>query len=241
MGKLKPLLDKQIIRIDDHNRGNGRPILWNDPNSDIHIHKQNINKGDGGYEIRIPINSNRKASFDFFRRQNVPAPFPKKIKKEISKVLDNFELRNLFLEDVYKTIEAFSWDHNQQNERTIINKIAAAFDIPIGQWQEIESERKKVCVSLSELNTQTFQVVLNYSSKSVIIGEFMPCSQRGLPKESYTQWTDSILNKFSDLPICNIDTLKRWLEDLSIHIPNIGKRTILNTAKQLYSIYAENI
>ena len=239
MGKLKPLLDKQIIRIDDHNRGNGRPILWKDPNSDIHIHKQNINKGDGGYEIRIPINSNRKASFDFFRRQNVPAPFPKKIKKEISKVLDNYELRNLFLEDVYKTIEAFNWDRNQQSESALINKIAAAFEIPVGQWQGIESEGN--CVYHSKLNTQTFQIVLNYSSRSVIIGEFMPCSQRGIPKESYIQWTDIILNNFSDLPICDIDTLKHWLKDLSSNIPHIGERTVLNTAKHLYSTYAANI
>lgn len=241
MGKLKPLLDKQIIRIDDHNRGNGRPILWNDPNSDIHIHKQNINKGDGGYEIRIPINSNRKASFDFFRRQNVPAPFPKKIKKEISKVLDNFELRNLFLEDVYKTIEAFNWDRNQQNERALINKIASAFEIPVERWEEIGPGNKITCVSFSKLNTRTFHVVLNYSSKSVIIGEFMPCSQRGIPKESYIQWSDIILNDFSDLPISDIDTLKYWLKDLSFNIPHIGERTVLNTAKHLYSLYAANI
>lgn len=169
----------------------------------------------------------------------MPAPFPKKIKKEISKVLDNYELRNLFLEDVYKTIEAFNWDRNQQSESALINKIAAAFEIPVGQWQGIESEGN--CVYHSKLNTQTFQIVLNYSSRSVIIGEFMPCSQRGIPKESYIQWTDIILNNFSDLPICDIDTLKHWLKDLSSNIPHIGERTVLNTAKHLYSTYAANI
>lgn len=241
MGNLKPLLDKQIIRIDDHNRGNGRPIVWDNLNSDIHIHKQNINKGDGGYEIKIPINSNRDASFSFYRKQNIPAPFPNKIKREIAKVLDNVELRKLFLEDVYKTIETFDWKRNQQNERAIINKIASAFEIPVERWEEIGSGNKIACVSLSNLNTKTFQIVLNYTSKTVVIGEFMPCSQRCIPKESYRHWTDTILNNFSDLPIGDIDTLKRWLENLSLHIPNIGYKTVLNTATHLYSIYAENI
>lgn len=241
MGNLKPLLDKQIIRIDDHNRGNGRPIVWDNLNSDIHIHKQNINKGDGGYEIKIPINSNRDVSFAFYKKQNTLAPFPIKIKREIAKVLDNAELRKLFLKDVYKTIEAFNWERNQQNEHAIINKIASAFEIPIGRWEELDSGNKIACVSLSNVNTKTFQIVLNYSSKSTIIGEFMPCSQVGLSKESYNQWTDTILDNFSDLPICDIDTLKHWLDNLSSHIPNIGPKTIFNTAKHLYSIYAENI
>lgn len=241
MGKLKPLLDKQIIRIDDHNRGSGRPIVWDNLNSDIHIHKQNINKGDGGYEIKIPINSNRDVSFAFYKKQNTLAPFPHKIKREIAKVLDNAELRKLFLEDVYKAVEAFNWDRNQQNERALINKIASAFEIPVERWEEIGPGNKITCVSFSKLNTRTFHVVLNYSSKSVIIGEFMPCSQRGIPKESYIQWSDIILNDFSDLPISDIDTLKYWLKDLSFNIPHIGERTVLNTAKHLYSLYAANI
>ena len=241
MGKLRPLLDKQSINIDDHNRGNGRPVDWNNLNSDIHIHKQSINMNDGGYIIRIPLNSNRHATLQYFSRPNVPSIFPKKILKEIARVLDNPKFRELFFEDVYKNIEAFNWDRNQHSESALINKIATAFEIPDGQWQGIESEGKKACVYLSKLNTQTFQIVLNYSSRSVIIGEFMPCSQRGIPKESYIQWSDIILNDFSDLPISDIDTLKYWLKDLSFNIPHIGERTVLNTAKHLYSLYAANI
>lgn len=64
---LKRLIENQKIRINAHQRGNGYIDNWDDLSTDIHIHKTTRAKISGksvNVEIRIPLNSNRKATFE---------------------------------------------------------------------------------------------------------------------------------------------------------------------------------
>jgi hypothetical protein len=64
---LRPLLEKQTIRIDDHKRGTREIKNWDDPGADVHIDKRTKYKVNGKVQsvtIRIPINNNRQISVE---------------------------------------------------------------------------------------------------------------------------------------------------------------------------------
>ena len=133
------------------------PKLWS-----LYKAKPNDVRQDKGEKEQQDLLGKRMENFCKFNSQYmknhdyvIDSPeVPKKIVKEIAKVLDKTKLRKLFLEDVYKTIEAFNWKRNQQNERAIINKIASAFfkDSRVFSTTSSSITASIVPISLSSLN-----------------------------------------------------------------------------------------
>ena len=195
MVKIKRLLENQNIIIDDHKRGAGTPINWNNPHSDIHIHKETINNDNGKYIIRIPLNSNRKVSMEYYHKHSISNKIPKKIIKEISTILNDENIRTVFFEDIYKTINDFNWDRSEESEKHILKKVADAFDIPIQRWEKLENSEKRSFVHLSKSEEKFFHIVLNYTQSKLIVGEFAVCNQTGIPKEILGTKSPSITSR----------------------------------------------
>jgi hypothetical protein len=129
---LKPLLDKQIIRIDDHNRGNREIKNWDDSSKDVHIDKRTKYKIDGKTQevtIRIPINSDREVSVEINGKRN--SDLPNKLYKEIRKVLrDNPQVAGAFAKEIADEIKDYnSLLDNEQKAQAALNRLSKHFDL----------------------------------------------------------------------------------------------------------------
>jgi len=123
---LKPLIEKQTIRIDNHFRGAGVPNDISDKKQDVHIHKEfkDSNK-QRNIVIKIPLQDNRDISFE-------GKDIPSRIRKEIADVLNDAETRNSFLKDVYHALmKDWKWDGTPKEQDSIANRIADAFGIKL--------------------------------------------------------------------------------------------------------------
>ncbi len=109
MRNLKPLIKDQKISIDPHLRGTGELNDWEDERYDIHVHKTTNVKLHGEVEsvdIRLPINSDRKASFKI---KNAHSPLGEdKLTKEIQAVLSDTKRLQVFIDDLLKVLDNYS-------------------------------------------------------------------------------------------------------------------------------------
>lgn len=129
---LKPLLQKQTLRIDDHKRGTGEIKDWDDSSADVHIDKRTKYKIEGEIQdvtIRIPINSNRSIRVDIGRNKNVE--MPNKLFREIRGVLDkNPEVARQLAKDVMEEINDYkSKLTSQQKASAALNRLSEHFDL----------------------------------------------------------------------------------------------------------------
>lgn len=129
---LRPLINKQIIRIDDHNRGNGEVKSWDDQSKDVHIDKRTKYKINGKTQyvtIRIPINSDRKISVEIGGDRN--AKIPNNLYKEIRKVLkDNSDAAGAFAKEIADEIKDYSsLLGNEQKAQAALNRLSKHFNL----------------------------------------------------------------------------------------------------------------
>jgi len=129
---LKPLLQKQTLRIDDHKRGTREIKNWDDDSADIHIDKRTKYKVDGKIRdvtIRIPINSNRPIRIDIDRDKNVE--IPNKLYREIRATLDkNPDVARQLARDVMEEINDYqSKLTNEEKASAALNRISNHFGL----------------------------------------------------------------------------------------------------------------
>lgn len=126
MTNLKPLIEKQTIRIDNHFRGAGVPNDIYDRKQDVHIHKEFMDSNkQRNIVIKIPLQANRNISFE-------EKDIPSRIRKEVTDVLNDVETRDSFLKDVYNALTRdWKWDGTPKEQDSIANRIANAFGIQL--------------------------------------------------------------------------------------------------------------
>lgn len=129
---LKPLLQKQTLKIDDHKRGSRDIKDWDDPSADVHIDKRTKYKIDGktrDVTIRIPINSNRPIRIDVDRDKNVE--MPNKLYREIRDTIDkNPEVARQLASDIMEEINDYqSKLSSEEKASTALNRLSEHFGL----------------------------------------------------------------------------------------------------------------
>jgi hypothetical protein len=129
---LRPLLEKQTIRIDDHKRGNREIKDWDDPSADVHIDKRTKYKINGktrSVTIRIPINSERAISIEIEGDRD--AEMPNRLYREIRKVLkDNPQKARDLATDIMDEITDYrSQLANEEKASAALDRLSKHFDL----------------------------------------------------------------------------------------------------------------
>ena len=129
---LTPLLEKQVIRIDDHNRGNREIKNWDDQRKDVHIDKRTKYKINGKIQnvtIRIPINSEREIVVEI--NGNRKDEIPNRLYKEIQKVLkENSQVTKAFAKDIAGEIKDYnSLLNDEKKAQAALEKLSKHFDL----------------------------------------------------------------------------------------------------------------
>lgn len=125
---LKPLIDNQSIRVDDHARGAGEQKDFYDIRKDVHIHKI-TNFGKHNIDIRIPINSDRvlQVSIDNEKKNS---DIPAKLRKEIHEALSNESKLNVFMDDILTTIQKFGVPlEDEETAKKVLERLSKHFDL----------------------------------------------------------------------------------------------------------------
>jgi hypothetical protein len=185
---LKRLIENQKIRIDAHQRGNGHIDNWDDPSTDIHIHKTTRAKISGksvNVEIRIPLNSNREATFEIGKAENEIAR--KRLSREIRDALTDVNTRQGFIDDLIDTLDNYPTTLSSIDRCTnAVRRLAQHFglieqveeDIIAYAGQRIisftstfqDEDDRRYAVSLDEDNIEISEID-NYSRKVVRLNE----------------------------------------------------------------------
>lgn len=129
---LQPLLEKQTIRIDDHNRGSQEIKNWDNPTKDVHIDKRTKYKINGKIQsvtIRIPINSDREKNVRINGNKNSEIPY--RLYKEIRDILnENAEIAEALAKDIADEIKDYnSILDNEQKVQSALDKISKHFNL----------------------------------------------------------------------------------------------------------------
>lgn len=181
---LKKLIENQKIRIDAHQRGNGHINNWDDPSTDIHVHKTTRARISGksvNVEIRIPINSNREATFEIGKTENHIAR--RKLSKEIREALSDSDTRQGFINDLIDTLDNYPTtltsrdrcvnavrrlaQHFGLTEQVEDNLVTYAGQRILSFTSTFQDENnRRYAVSLDENNIEISEID-NYSRKSV--------------------------------------------------------------------------
>ncbi|MEI7502778.1 MAG: hypothetical protein WCJ61_05800 [Paludibacter sp.] len=106
--KLKSLLNKQEIDIEDHRKGSGEIKNWADPSADIHIHKTTKYKIEGKSQdvtIKISINNFRPIVSLNVKKRDVP--IPEKLRREILNAFKNEKKVSEFVSDLVKILKDY--------------------------------------------------------------------------------------------------------------------------------------
>jgi hypothetical protein len=158
---LSPLLDKQVIRIDDHNRGSREIKSWDDRSKDVHIDKRTKYKINGKTQnvtIRIPINSDREISVEINGDRN--SELPRRLYREIQKVLkENAQTVEAFAKDIVEEIKDYSSIlENEQKAQAALNRLSKHFDL---EWT-----KDKIATYINDELVAYTQIYRNRNNKA---------------------------------------------------------------------------
>jgi hypothetical protein len=133
---MKPLINGQTLRIDDHIRGTGQATNWDDPSKDIHMEKitdfpWNGEKGKS-IIIKIPLNSDLPIRIDIkgVKRNKIPVEIPPILRKEIESAFEDKNKRAAFVNDLKDVLKGFPTKFdNVERCREVLEKIGTHFNI----------------------------------------------------------------------------------------------------------------
>lgn len=186
---LKPLLEKQIIRIDDHNRGNREIKDWDDPKRDVHIDKRTKYGIEGKTQhitIRIPINSDREVAVEI--NGNHDSKMPNKLRREIQQVLkDNKQRAGAFAKEIIKELNNYSSIlSSEEKVEKALNRLSKHFDL---EWTS-----DKIATYINGNLTAYTQIYRDRSSKAF----FFTLNSEFLELSDITGWSrhEIWLNRF---------------------------------------------
>ena len=133
---MRPLLDNQTIRIDNHQRGHC--IDWDDNVQDIHLHKYYGHvdhcKADhddkNWYEIRIPINHKGKITIKGKNNKKLDQ-IPAELEKEIQQAFGDNNKRDQFVSDIIEHLRSYNTSRKtlKQRARRALGNIRNSFNL----------------------------------------------------------------------------------------------------------------
>lgn len=165
MTKLRPLINGQIIRIDNHARG--KPILWNwqegEKPNDIHLDKTLKDKVNNKVvRTRITLNNDQGVDVPkkFERKDREWKKAYDKMVKEVHDTLqNNKDVRHQLVNDVIVAIKEIGPNKENRAVRKALKRIANHFDLPEGLFlQYKELTRGTVALYLDEKSSQQYYV-----------------------------------------------------------------------------------
>lgn len=140
MSSLKPLIQKEKIRIDDHLWGTGEQKNWDRNKNDIHLEKITeirIHNKNVKLTIKIPLNSKRDITISDemgYSYQDIPSS----LKKEIKTALSQSKIRTAFINDLEKILKNYtSIVQDEKKVSKALEKIANHFEM---KWR-LESRK----------------------------------------------------------------------------------------------------
>lgn len=138
---MKKLIDRQEIRIDNHQRAVVNPNFnFDDDNNDIHLDKTTQTRIDGKIcevQIRIPLNSNRPVKITNkgkgLKNRDINN-IPPKLQKEIHDAFKDVDRRSRFIEDILGALREYEHIEDNDNKKTkkyekVLKRVAKAFDV----------------------------------------------------------------------------------------------------------------
>lgn len=138
---LKPLIQRQTLKIDDHKWGSKERKNWDRSHTDVHIDKSTkypINGKNQNVRIRIPINSDRPLNVEN-QKGSTLEKVPRKLEKEIKSAFEDRETREAFINDLVDILSNYdSVLDTTAKVSEALGKISRHFDL---KWtdQNIQS------------------------------------------------------------------------------------------------------
>ena len=175
---VSPLIKGQKVGIDPHKLGVS--VDWDDPTSDIHLHKETDGKNTKKkekYEIKIPLNlndSNREITVKWDNNTN--QEIPQQIKKEVQKAFKDKTITAAFVKDVVEAVKNYNDKTKTQEHRArqAMGNIKKAFglDIPRATIKGWIRNSLKLYSQLFEVKGTNYYVIL--TKDLFVIGEMAP-------------------------------------------------------------------
>ena len=171
---LKPILERQTIKVDNHQWGSALPNDWKDNKQDIHIDKTTkkykLNGKPVTVRIRIPINSDRPVSCTINGNKH---DVPQGLFKEIQSVLSNKQARQPFIDDLVDTIK--NYDEilaTRENASSALNRLAKHFEI---EWTKDEittylNDKLKAITHIYK-DKKSKMYFINFNDRNIKLGE----------------------------------------------------------------------
>lgn len=180
--KVSPLIKGQEVGIDPHKKGVS--VDWDDPSSDIHLHKQTNRKDTNKkkkdkYVIKIPLNlndTNREITVERDNKTN--QEIPQQIKKEVQEAFKDKTITAAFVKDVVEAVKNYNdkTKTQEQRARQAMGNIKKAFglDIPRATIKGWIRKSLKLYSQFFEVKGTYYYVIL--TNDLFAIGEMTPVS-----------------------------------------------------------------
>lgn len=226
------LLSNQTLRIDSHQPGEFR---WNDSSQDIHLHKKSNNNSKCKYDIRIPLNSTRKASVLVDGSHDLTS-VPNKIRTEVNSVINgDANKRDDFIRQLRDALETIGCtDADMAN---VAEKIERAFGIEHGVLSN-QFAKERCYMKLSEQNHIHYQTIVNHHLNQIYIGQFSLGNMTGIHLDSRRLWESALIGHLDEIFNCESKPeLEQKLEVLAKDIKGINKRTKENALEAICRLY----
>ena len=228
---MKSLLSNQTLRIDYHHYGE---VNWDDPSQDIHLHKTSNNNANIQYDIRIPLNTDRKATVSVNGRTHLSS-VPSGIKREVNKTFNRDDKRNTFIRQLRNELGTHGCA--TENMAEVAEKIERAFGIEQGTLAN--QFAKTTChLRLFEQNQIHYQTIINHRSNQIYIGQFSLGNMTGIHLDSRRLWESALIGHLDEIFNCESKPeLEQKLEVLAKDIKGINKRTKENALEAICRLY----
>lgn len=165
MKKLRPLINGQRVRIDNHIPG--KPMIWDWPHGekpdDVHLDKSKIGKIHGmDVKTRVTLNNNQGANEPKkCEREDKEwkKAYDQMMKEVHDTLLSNSEIKNQLVEDVNNAIREIGPRKANRAVRKALKRIAEHFDLPdelFLKFQEVK--RGTVALFLDEEHIRLYYV-----------------------------------------------------------------------------------
>lgn len=136
--KLKSLIIKQSLEIDDHHWGAGEIKQWDNAMKDVHLDKSTHTKVEGKHRrvrIKVPINSDREITIVDDKIEKIPL----QLRREILGAFENRKKRDAFILDIIRILKNFeSSSSTRIKAKEALSRIARHFELP---WDKLRLER----------------------------------------------------------------------------------------------------
>lgn len=169
---MKQLISGQTIELDNHDRGSGKEVTFDD---NLHIHKRMNNDRYSGAEILVPLNLNRNVQI---RKVSGSTKIKDKIIKEVNKVFKNKRKRVEFARYISKQIDRYSSGFNEveriENLVSGAQGIANHFELDtevLNEFRDLARDRiVKLTTEHEDEFGKKFYIMQDTDSKSIKIG-----------------------------------------------------------------------